>query len=160
MDGFHLANRELLRLGRRDRKGAPDTFDGEGYVALVERLRRNGPETVYAPDFDRGLDEAIAGSIAIPAEVVLIVTEGNYLLLDEHPWSRLRSLIDDIWYLQPDDGQRVAGLVDRHVSYGRERIAAEEWVQRSDEANAALVRSTMSRADLLIRPLFSTPQER
>src|SRR4051794_27584098 len=85
MDGFHLSNAELARLGRASRKGAPDTFDASGYVALLRRLR-SADETVYAPAFHRDLEEAIAGSIAIPPTVPLVITEGNYLLLADGPW--------------------------------------------------------------------------
>lgn len=152
MDGFHLANAELARLGRSHVKGAPDTFDGSGFVALMERLRRADDETVYAPAFDRTIETAIAGAIPIPREVLLVVAEGIYLLLDTPPWSRLRGLMDEVWYIEPDDRQRLAWLVDRHVRNGRSRMAAEEWVYRSDEANAVLVRASRHRADLLIRP--------
>ena len=85
MDGFHLAQKELVRLGRRDRMGAPDTFDAAGYVALLERVRA-ARETVYAPEFRRPPEEPIAGAIAIPPDVPLIVTEGNYLLVEEGDW--------------------------------------------------------------------------
>src|SRR5438309_3286446 len=80
MDGFHLANDELIRLGRRDRKGAPDTFDAAGYVALLRRLREHAQEVVYAPEFRRQIEEPVAGAIPVPPDVPLIVTEGNYLL--------------------------------------------------------------------------------
>ena len=80
MDGFHLAQPELVRLGRRDRMGAPDTFDAAGYAALLARLRAQDDEVVYAPEFRREIEEPIAGAIAVPPEVPLVVTEGNYLL--------------------------------------------------------------------------------
>src|SRR5215207_11246052 len=95
MDGFHLAQPELVRLGRRDRMGAPDTFDAAGYVALLGRLRAAGDEIVYAPAFRREIEEPIAGAIAVPRSVPLIVTEGNYLLL----WPEVRPLLDEAWYV-------------------------------------------------------------
>jgi pantothenate kinase len=152
MDGFHLANSELARLGCSHVKGAPDTFDGFGFVALVKRLRQADDAIVYAPAFDRMVETAIAGAIPIPREVPLVVAEGIYLLLDTPPWSRLRGLIDEVWYIEPDDSRRPDWLVDRHVRNGRSREAAEEWVYRSDEANAVLVRAAKDRADLFIRP--------
>jgi pantothenate kinase len=151
MDGFHLAAAELRRLGRADRKGAPDTFDAAGFVALLLRLRERGPEVVYAPAFDRALEEPIAGAIPVPPEVPLIVTEGNYLLVDEPPWAAIRGLLDDAWYLDLDPRVRVARLIDRHVRFGRSPAAAERWVLRSDEANAALVARSIGRADLVVR---------
>ena len=150
MDGFHLANAELERLGRRDRKGAPDTFDALGYVALLERLRQPGRDLVYAPVFDRRLEEAVAGAIPVAADTPLVVTEGNYLLLDEQPWSRLRRLLDEVWFLELDNTLRVERLVRRRVSHGQDATLAREWVLRSDESNARLVAGTRDRADLVV----------
>ncbi|KAA5832590.1 nucleoside/nucleotide kinase family protein [Saccharopolyspora hirsuta] len=149
MDGFHLANAQLRRLGREDRKGAPDTFDAAGYVALLRRIRA-AEETVYAPEFHREIEESYAGAIAVPPDVPLVITEGNYLLLDTPPWSEVRELLDECWFLAPDDEIRVQRLVARHVSHGRTPVEAEEWVRRSDEANAALIAPTRARADLVV----------
>ena len=103
MDGFHLANAELARLGRRERKGAPDTFDAAGYVALLRRLRDPVVgEVVYAPAFHREIEEAIAGEIAVPADVPLVITEGNYLLLNG-PWAAVRPLLDEVWFVEGDE---------------------------------------------------------
>lgn len=150
MDGFHLANAELDRLGRRNRKGAPDTFDAVGYVELLKRLRRAGPEAVYAPAFDRRLEEGVAGAIRVPPTTPLVVTEGNYLLLDDGPWSGVRPLLDEAWFLDVEDSLRVDRLVRRHVEHGKEPAQARAWVLGSDEANARLVAGTRSRADLVV----------
>ncbi|QNP66061.1 nucleoside/nucleotide kinase family protein [Streptomyces genisteinicus] len=151
MDGFHLAGRELDRLGRTGRKGAPDTFDAAGYAALLARLRTPEPDTtVWAPDFDRTVEEAIAGSLPVEPGVPLVVTEGNYLLHDGGHWAGVRPLLDEVWYLETDPGLRVRRLVDRHVRFGRERRDAELWVAGSDEANARLVARGRARADLVI----------
>ncbi|MFE7777189.1 nucleoside/nucleotide kinase family protein [Streptomyces sp. NPDC057445] len=152
MDGFHLARTELERLGRAGRKGAPDTFDAVGYAALLARLR--APEegtTVYAPAFDRSLEEPVAGSIPVPPDIPLVITEGNYLLHDDGPWARVRGLLDEAWYLELDDGLRVPRLVDRHVRHGKARPYAERWVRDSDEANARLVERGRHRAHLVVR---------
>ncbi|MDX5575779.1 nucleoside/nucleotide kinase family protein [Streptomyces griseus] len=152
MDGFHLAAAELDRLGRADRKGAPDTFDAAGYAALLRRLRDPDPEhAVYAPAFDRSLEEPVAGALPVPPDVPLVVTEGNYLLLDEGAWTPVRGLLDEVWFLDLDPEVRVRRLVDRHVRHGRLRPDAEEWVARSDEANARLVAGGRDRADLVVR---------
>lgn len=151
MDGFHLAEAELRRLGRRDRKGAPDTFDAAGYAALLRRLReRRSGETVYAPEFHRAIEESVAGSIPVPPDVPLVITEGNYLLLDDGPWTQVRGLLDEVWFLAPDDEVRVERLIARHVSYGKSLEQAREWVWRSDERNAALIAATRERADVVI----------
>ncbi|MEV8156424.1 nucleoside/nucleotide kinase family protein, partial [Streptomyces fradiae] len=152
MDGFHLAGAELDRLGRAERKGAPDTFDAAGYRALLARLRAAEPGvTVYAPAFDRALEEPVAGSVPVPPDVPLVVTEGNYLLHDDPAWAPVRPLLDEVWYVEADDALRVGRLVDRHVRYGRDRAAAERWVRESDEANARLVAPGRARAHRGVR---------
>jgi pantothenate kinase len=151
MDGFHLAQAELVRLGRRDRMGAPDTFDAAGYVALLKRLRDAVEPVVYAPDFRREIEEPIAGAIAVPRGVPLVVTEGNYLLLDDPAWAPVRPLLDEAWYLQMDDELRVRRLIERHIRYGKTPEHARAWVERSDQRNAALVAAGAGAADVLAR---------
>jgi len=151
MDGYHLANTELARLGSADRKGAPHTFDAAGYVALLARLRlRAAGEIVYAPEFRREIEEAVAGAIAIPPEVELVVTEGNYLLLDEDHWAGVRPQLDAVWYVDIDDDVRRERLVARHVRYGRTVEQAWEWVLRTDEPNAVRVAASRARADIVL----------
>jgi pantothenate kinase len=151
MDGFHLANAELVRLGRRDRKGAPDTFDAAGYAALLGRLRAPGEDVVYAPDFRREIEEPVAGAIPVAPRVPLVLTEGNYLLLDARPWSRLRALLDQVWYLESEDEFRIPRLVARHIEYGKSPAEARAWVMGSDQRNAQVVAETRARADLVVR---------
>jgi pantothenate kinase len=150
MDGFHLAQAELVRLGRADRKGAPDTFDAAGYAELLGRLRAAGPAVVYAPAFDRTLEEPVAGSIPVDPGVPLVITEGNYLLCETGEWARVRPLLDEVWFLAPDDTLRVRRLIDRHVRHGKEPARAAAWVTRSDEANARLIAPGRERADLVV----------
>jgi pantothenate kinase len=156
MDGFHLSQRELRRLGREQRKGAPDTFDAAGYVDLIHRLRRNGPgevdaETVYAPEFRREIEEPIAGAVPVAPEVPLVVTEGNYLLLPDHPWNALRGLLDEVWFLAPDESVRIARLVERHRRYGRSDADAHDRAYGNDQRNALRIQATADRADLVLR---------
>ena len=151
MDGFHLAQRELERLGRADRKGAPDTFDLAGYLTLLRRLRDAGEGTVYAPAFRRDLEEPVAGAIPVPPQARLVITEGNYLLLDEPGWRDVPSLLDEVWYLDCDSEVRLEQLVARHVRFGRSPGQARRWVERSDEANARLVAATAAAADVQVR---------
>lgn len=150
MDGFHLSNSELGRLGRRDRKGAPDTFDADGYVALLWRIKAGDGEVVSAPEFSREIEEPLADMIAVPRRVPLVITEGNYLLLDDGPWAAIRALVDEVWYLDPDNRTRIDRLIDRHVRYGKSLDEARAWVARSDEPNARLVASTRDRADVIV----------
>jgi pantothenate kinase len=155
MDGFHLSQRELRRLGREPRKGAPDTFDAAGYVDLIRRLRRNGPdqpdaETVYAPEFRRELEEPIACAVPVAPEIPLVITEGNYLLLPDPPWRALRGLLDEVWFLAPDESVRLARLVERHRRYGRSDAEAHDRAHGPDQVNASRIQATADRADLVI----------
>ncbi|QKV93407.1 nucleoside/nucleotide kinase family protein [Streptomyces sp. NA02950] len=152
MDGFHLADAELRRLGLLDRKGAPETFDPYGYTALLRRLRtpRDG-ETVYAPGFDRELEQPLAGSVPVAPEVPLVITEGNYLLLGEEPWRPVRELLDETWWIELDGEERVRRLIDRHERFGKPRAEAERFVLGSDEANARRVAPGRTAADLVVR---------
>ncbi|WP_426592999.1 nucleoside/nucleotide kinase family protein [Cellulomonas sp. McL0617] len=152
MDGFHLAQSELERLGRADRKGAPDTFDAAGYVALLRRLRdEDGP--VYAPEYRRDLKNGIAGAIAVPADVPLVVTEGNYLLLDRHGFAPVAGLLDESWFVALPDEVRLARLVARHEAFGKSPEAARAWSHGPDEVNARLVAATAHRADVVVEGL-------
>jgi pantothenate kinase len=150
MDGFHLANVELQRLGRAGRKGAPDTFDSAGYAALLLRLRQQrGDEIVYAPEFRRDIEEPIAGAIAVLEQTQLVITEGNYLLLDDRGWGGVAALLDEVWYVEIDDALRSERLVRRHEQFGRSPQAAAAWVAATDEPNARLIAATKARAGLL-----------
>jgi pantothenate kinase len=151
MDGFHLADVQLDRLGLRHVKGAPATFDAEGYAALLARLRVPTPETVYAPGFERVLEQPVAAAVAVPPSARLVVTEGNYLLLDEPRWAAARAALDEVWLVEADDGTRVRRLVERHVEFGKAPDEAAAWVDRSDEANAALIRTRSVAPDLVVR---------
>ena len=150
MDGFHLADAALDALGRRAAKGAVDTFDGAGYAALLARIAA-GAETVWAPAFDRELEQPIAGSIAVPAATRVVITEGNYLLLPDEPWARIRPLLDAAWYLDIDAAIRYSRLVERHVRFGKSRPAAEAWVRDVDQPNAAAIAPTAAVADLVLQ---------
>ena len=154
MDGFHLADAELGRLDRRARKGAPDTFDSYGYAALLTRLRDRTDPIVYAPAFDRQLEEPIGSSVAVGRDIRLVITEGNYLLLDDDGWPAARRAMDAVWFLDLPGPVRVDRLAARHVSFGMPPGPARERATTgSDGANAALVESTRSRADLVLRVL-------
>lgn len=149
MDGFHYTNDELVRLGRRDRKGAPDTFDAHGYIALLKRLRTEKND-IYAPAYQRGIGNSIASAIRIPATTNLVITEGNYLLVDEAPWSGVADLLDESWFVQVDDDLRVSRLIDRHIASGKDEQFAREWTLGPDQANADLIALTRDRADRVI----------
>jgi pantothenate kinase len=146
MDGFHLADVALTALGRLDAKGAPDTFDAGGYVALLRRLRADAEETIYAPMFERDLEQPLAGAIAVPRSARLVVTEGNYLL----HWPDVHAELDEVWFCAPDPAVRRERLIARHVAFGKDPGLAESWVGAVDVPNAELVEATRDRADLIV----------
>lgn len=150
MDGYHLANVELARLGRAGRKGAEDTFDSAGYVSLLRRLKnQQANEIVYAPEFRREIEEPIANAIPVFPKTQLVITEGNYLLLDHGHWAGVSDLLDEIWYVDIDHSVRRERLVKRHMHFGRSQSAAEDWVANTDEPNAVRIEATKHRADVL-----------
>ncbi len=150
LDGFHLAHHVLQELGTVHRKGAPDTFDAAGYVALLRRLRDPAEGTVYAPEFRREIEDSVANAIPVPPDVRLVITEGNYLLVRTGPWAELAGLLDEVWYLGPDEPTRLRWLTDRHVRYGRDAATAAARATGPDQRNAELIEATKPHADLII----------
>ncbi|SFB89322.1 hypothetical protein SAMN04487968_102187 [Nocardioides terrae] len=150
MDGFHLADAQLERLGLLDRKGAPETFDVDGYVATLARLRAEPDRPVYAPGFERTLEQPIAAAVAVEPTARLVITEGNYLLLGEGGWERVAGMLDEVWFVDPP-ADRVRRLVARHEQFGKSPDAARAWVETVDEPNAALVEATRTVADAVVR---------
>jgi pantothenate kinase len=150
MDGFHLADAELARRGILDRKGAPGSFDGWGYAALLGRLAARPDHVVMAPAFERELEQPLAGSIPIPPDAGVVVTEGSYLLLDEDPWRAVRARLDAVWYVSTADPVRLPRLVARHERFGKSPEQARAWVEQVDQPNALLVEAARERADLVL----------
>src|SRR6185437_8087389 len=150
MDGFHLADAALTRLGRLDRKGAIDTFDGHGLVAQLRRILDERDHVVYAPAFERDLEQPIAGSIPIEPTARVVIVEGNYLLDEEEPWRGIRSLLAEGWFVETSDEVRVPRLVARHERFGKSPADARAWVERVDEPNARRVASARGRAQLVV----------
>jgi len=141
MDGYHLPQAELVRLGRRDRMGAPDTFDVEAFVATLTAIRHGQP--VRAPSFDREIEEAVPDSIAISPTVSTVVVEGNYLLL----WPEVAELLDISFFVEVPRGIRQQRLIDRHVRFGKTPADATAWTLGPDESNALAIEATAPRAD-------------
>lgn len=151
MDGFHLADEELQRLGRLQRKGAPDTFDVQGYRALLARLRDAfGQETVYAPSFDREIEQPVAGAIPVGPQVGLVVSEGNYLLDEEPVWRAVRAQFDEVWWVDAPSEAREQRLIARHEMFGKSPQDARVWVREVDGANTRRVAQGRNDADLVV----------
>jgi pantothenate kinase len=140
MDGFHLPQSVLVERGLRDVMGRIDTFDADGYLDVLRRLREPGT-TVLAPGFDRTLEEPVPDAIEVGPEVELVITEGNYLLDDEPPWDEVRSLLEDVWFVDLADGVRRERLLRRHVAFGKTEDEARAWMERVDEPNTMRVRA-------------------
>ncbi|WP_020389589.1 nucleoside/nucleotide kinase family protein [Kribbella catacumbae] len=150
MDGYHLAQASLEQFGLAAVKGAPQTFDGYGFVALLKRLKESPDETIWAPRFDRSIEDSIAASIPVPPETTLVVTEGNYLLFDQVPWATGRALLDECWYIDLEDDLRHERLEARHRRFGRSPQEAHERTYGTDEANAKLIAATKPSADAIV----------
>jgi pantothenate kinase len=150
MDGFHLADAQLDRIGARGRKGAPDTFDAAGYAQLLERVKREVDDPVYVPGFDRTLEQPLAAALVVLPSARLVVTEGNYLLLDHPHWARARRALDAVWFVASDESERIERLVARHVQFGKTPEEARAWVATTDQRNSGLVAGTVGRADRVI----------
>jgi pantothenate kinase len=151
LDGFHLANTQLDRLGLRSRKGSPASFDALGYLALLRRVTVERFNDIYAPGFDRALDEAVAGRHVIQPHTRLVITEGNYLANDEPPWSSVRALLHELWYVQADDAVRDERLMRRHVAGGRSREAARDWITDNDSPNGEYVKQGRTACTRVVR---------
>jgi pantothenate kinase len=147
MDGFHLADAQLDRIGARGRKGAPDTFDAAGYAHLLERVKAEIDDPVYVPGFDRTLEQPLAAALVVLPSARLIVTEGNYLLVDQPDWARARAAMDAVWFVVSDESERIERLVARHIEFGKTPEEARAWVATTDQRNAELVAGTIGRAD-------------
>jgi pantothenate kinase len=150
MDGFHLADAQLDRLGNRARKGAPDTFDAVGYAHLLERVVSETENPIYVPGFDRTLEQPLAAALVVLPAARLVITEGNYLLLDDPQWARARAAMNAVWFVASEDAVRVQRLVDRHVRFGKTAPQARAWVAGTDQRNADLVSPTLGNADRVV----------
>ena len=150
MDGFHLADAALIERELLERKGAVETFDAHGYLSLLRRLRVELDHDVLAPDFERTLEQPIAAAITVPPATTIVVTEGNYLLDESSAWPAVRAELDEVWFVDLDEGRRRARLVERHVTFGKERAAAQAWVDEVDEPNARRVVARREHADLVV----------
>ncbi len=154
MDAFHIGHRVLVRRGLTGVKGAPETFDPEGYRQLLLRIRRE-PGPVYAPEFVRDIEDSLAHVIEIGPEARLIVTEGNYLLLPIEPWAGVRALLDEAWFVHLDAAERQRRMVARHEHHGHDPESARARAYGTDERNAQLVDREQNSPDLWIEHTFT-----
>ena len=151
MDGYHLSNEELIKLGRRERKGAPDTFAVSEFIELLKSVKSNYSTAHRFPIFHREIEASVADEGIVLTTSRVIVTEGNYLFSREHGWDGLFELLDYTWFIEVDDQIRIPRLIARHIEFGKTPEEAEAWVWRSDDSNAKFIDSTADRASNIIK---------
>ena len=151
MDGFHLSNKVLKELGRSDRKGAPDTFDVNGFTALIKRIKLDSSDPIYYPVFDRSIEESIAAQGVVYPSTRVVIVEGNYLMHDRDGWQEISPLLDQSWYAFLDEDIRISRLISRHIAFGKDPESAKAWAKGSDQINADLIETGVGRCDFLIR---------
>ncbi|MEU6660931.1 nucleoside/nucleotide kinase family protein [Streptomyces sp. NPDC046821] len=150
LDGFHLANAQLERLGLTTRKGSEPSFDVRGYVALLRRVLDDTATDIYVPDYDRELHEPVAARHVVPPAARLVVTEGNYLACDLPGWREARALMGECWYVDAPREMRQLRLVERQLAGGRDEDGARAWVAGNDMPNAGLVEASRARCDRIL----------
>lgn len=149
MDGFHLDNAVLDSRGLRHRKGAPETFDADGFVAMMRRIADNdGPVSV--PGFDRTLDAVVENVQLVDRKHRIVLVEGNYLLLAVKPWSDLLSLFDLTVLLNPGIARISERLVQRWILHGHDEAAARQRALSNDIPNAEYILENSVPAELTI----------
>lgn len=160
MDGFHLSQHVLEQLGRRDRMGAIDTFDDVGYAELIARLAaaKPGDDPIFAPAFNRDIEEPIAAGVMVPSDVPLVITEGNYLLATDGEWPRARQHMAEVWFVTLPESTRLERLIARHIRHGKSPDAARAWALGTDQVNADLIEATRDAADFVVE-LAGQPQK-
>lgn len=149
MDGFHYDDRVLIARGARDRKGAPDTFDAQGFFHLLRRLRVE--DEVAIPLFDRDLEISRAGADIVMPEDRLLVVEGNYLLLNEAPWPQAAPLFDLTVWIDVPEAELDRRLLARWAHYGKTTAEARAWIDGNDMPNIRRVTRNSRVADVVVR---------
>ena len=146
MDGFHLSDAVLNEWDRHDRKGAPDTFDIDGYLAILDRVRTDGAKQVLVPVYRRDLHEPVAagGVVSGPG---IVITEGNYLALETRGWGAVRERIDLLIHIDIPEEVLMTRLISRHEKFGKNPLDAGHWVRTVDLPNARLIATSVHRCD-------------
>ena len=149
MDGFHLDNSILADRNLLDRKGAPATFDTAGFIHLMNRLT-NFEDDVVIPEFDRNKDLSIAGSSIISTKDKVLIVEGNYLLIEEEPWTKLKKTWDQTIFINPGIDTLEQRLLNRWLRYGLDTQDAKKRTLSNDLPNARYVLEKSSDSDIQI----------
>lgn len=146
MDGFHLDNARLEQIGLLELKGVPDSFDKEGFEALVIRLKTSPLETIFFPVFDRSIEASIEDADSVGPEQPVVILEGNYLFY----WHQIRNQLDLSVYIDAPENILYDRLMARHLEGGRDAVAAREKVLSTDMPNRKLIESCRDCADIYL----------
>ena len=149
MDGFHYDDAVLDARGLRSRKGSPPTFDAQGFINLIRRLRDE--DEVAIPIFDRSMELSRAAADVVGPQDRILIVEGNYLLLDEDPWRQLAPLFDLTVFLDVPEEVLVRRLTDRWRGHGKSEEAARAWIAGNDLPNALTVITRSLPAEIVLR---------
>lgn len=147
MDGYHFDDAVLNARGHRPRKGAPHTFDLDGYRAMLDRLKTDDGSDIAVPVFDRALEIARAGAAIVPGSARIIVTEGNYLLLDSDGWRDLRRRFDIAVFVTAPPETITARLRQRWLGFDYDDAALLTKMEGNDLPNVRLVLGSSTGAD-------------
>ncbi len=150
MDGFHLPNRVLKESGLLNRKGAPETFEADSFVKLINRLHEFPNLSIMCPAYDRITHNPVENAITIRPCNRLIIVEGNYLLLNVPPWDTIHTIMDNVWYIDTPLETVKERLLRRHTAGGASKKEAVRKVMSVDIPNAKLVRKTLLLADEIV----------
>lgn len=145
MDGFHLDNRVLKKRNLLSKKGAPETFDVNGYIELLNRIQNN-KDDIFSPFFDRNLDLAKAGAISIKRKHKIVLTEGNYLLLEHEPWSKIKRYLDLTIFIDADLEVLKRRLKLRWLDLGLSEAEASQKAELNDLPNAIFIKKYSKKA--------------
>lgn len=151
MDGYHLSNEQLEKRSLLSLKGIPETFDAASFVEKLSNIKTHPEQVHFCPKFDRSIEASIENGIQIKPEHKLIVTEGNYLLLDNSPWSLLRGILDEVWMIEADEELIFGRLLERHKNGGKSAEAALAKVNSTDLPNARLVAQSSLHANRILK---------
>lgn len=148
MDGFHYDDIVLAQRGLQSRKGAPETYDVAGFTHLMQRLRAGGD--VAIPVFDRAIELSRAAADVVTDADQFLVVEGNYLLLDQAPWTALAPFFDLTVFIDVPEAVLDRRLLDRWEHYGKTSAAARAWIDGNDMPNIRRVIEGSRPADIVV----------
>ncbi len=149
MDGFHFDDAVLHARGHRARKGAAFTFDVFGFEVLLKRIKAREPD-IAIPVFDRTMELSRAGADIVTDEAKFILVEGNYLLLDQAPWNRLKPLFDFTIFIDVPEAELEQRLMGRILAHGHDEAYAKNWIASNDMLNIRDVQANSIPADLVV----------